>query len=91
MLALGDITERCLRFFGVTKERVKAVIGRECGCANRQAAMNEWGYRLQHRLSYWIDWFRVIWARFKYGPFVMRVWTAGHLVAIALRVLLFGR
>ena len=50
MLALGNIAERCLRFVEITKDRVTAVAGKDCGCAKRQAAMNQAGYRWQQAL-----------------------------------------
>jgi hypothetical protein len=31
---------------GITKERVSAVVGGDCGCAKRQAALNELGRRV---------------------------------------------
>lgn len=40
---LGDAAAAILTSIGVTKERMKAAIGRECGCASRQAKLNEVG------------------------------------------------
>jgi hypothetical protein len=92
MLALGDITERCLRFFGITKERVQAVTGKkDCGCAKRQAAMNQWGYRRQYRLMLPYYWLREKWLQSRYGAFGMRVWLAGRYMGMAFRVLFYGR
>lgn len=92
MIALGDITERCLRFFGVTKERVQAATGKkDCGCAKRQAAMNQWGYRWQYRLLVPWYWLQHRWQAVRYGKVAMRLWrTARHLRAAA-RMLFFGR
>jgi hypothetical protein len=51
MIALGDITEKALTSVGITKDRVQAVTGKkDCGCQERQEAMNAWGYRWQGRL-----------------------------------------
>jgi hypothetical protein len=92
MLALGDITERCLRFFGITKERVQAVNGKkDCGCAKRQAAMNRWGYVWQYRLAIPFYWLRDQWYQARYGPFAVRVWMAGRYMGMAFRVLFYGR
>lgn len=43
---LGDIVAAGLATVGITKERVSKVLGRDCGCAKRQAALNEFGKRL---------------------------------------------
>jgi len=40
---LGDLVAAGLEMTGITKERVSALIGRPCGCPQRQAAMNQWG------------------------------------------------
>jgi hypothetical protein len=32
-----------LSAIGITKERVSAAVGGDCGCSKRQDAMNEWG------------------------------------------------
>lgn len=92
MLALGDITEKCLRFVGITKERVQSVTGkRDCGCAKRQAAMNQWGYVLQSRLAYPVYWLRYWWQMFFYGHAAMRLKMAGYYLYMAFRVLVWGR
>lgn len=93
MIALGDITERFLRFFGITKERVQAVTGKkDCGCAKRQAAMNQLGYRWQH----WVlaaVWLPVAYRvellshRIRYG----RLGFAAMYLKMAVRVLFYGR
>lgn len=92
MLALGDITERFLRFFGITKERVQAVTGKEdCGCAKRQAAMNQWGFALQSRLAlpaYWL-WYR--WQLLRHGQAPVRLRVAGYHFWLAVRILVWGR
>ena len=48
---LGDYTEQLLSSFGVTKDRyaaAKAAVGLppQCGCAERQEQLNEWGRRV---------------------------------------------
>ena len=43
---LGDMVAAGLATVGITKERVSKAIGRDCGCAKRQAALNEFGKRL---------------------------------------------
>lgn len=43
---LGDMVAAGLATVGITKERVSKVLGRDCGCAKRQAALNEFGKRL---------------------------------------------
>lgn len=40
---LGDIVAAGLSAIGITKERVSAAVGGDCGCAARQQALNEWG------------------------------------------------
>ena len=92
MLALGDITERLLRFFGITKERVQAVTKKkDCGCAKRQAAMNEWGYQWQYRLMLPFHWVREKWRHFLYGRFVRRFGVSSRYFALAFRALFYGR
>jgi hypothetical protein len=92
VIALGDIAERCLRFFGITKERVQAVTGKEdCGCAKRQAAMNHWGYRWQSRLLLPYYWLREKWHRAQYGTVARRLYTASRYMGMAFRALFYGR
>ena len=43
---LGDMVASALSAVGITKERVSAAIGKPCGCAKRQAALNELGRRI---------------------------------------------
>ena len=43
---LGDMVAAGLSAIGITKERVSAVVGGDCGCAKRQAALNELGRRV---------------------------------------------
>jgi len=43
---LGDIVAAGLSAIGITKERVSAVVGGDCGCAKRQEALNELGRRV---------------------------------------------
>ena len=48
---LGDMVAAGLATVGITKERVQAVASKvgikDCGCAKRQAALNEFGKRLR--------------------------------------------
>lgn len=43
---LGDMVAAGLSAVGITKERVTKAIGRPCGCAGRQAALNKLGQKL---------------------------------------------
>jgi hypothetical protein len=43
---LGDMVAAWLSAIGITKERVSAVVGGDCGCAKRQEALNELGRRV---------------------------------------------
>jgi len=43
---LGDMVAAGLSAVGITKQRVEAVVGGPCGCAERQAALNELGRSL---------------------------------------------
>jgi hypothetical protein len=48
MFALGDAVEKCLRFFGITEQKVSAVIkSKGCGCRKRKEALNNAGYFAQ--------------------------------------------
>lgn len=40
---LGDAVASVLSAVGITKERVKAVVGKDCGCTARQEALNRVG------------------------------------------------
>lgn len=40
---LGDVVASALSAVGITKERVEALVGGQCGCPERQAAMNAAG------------------------------------------------
>jgi len=92
MLAIGDIVERCLQFCGITKERVQAVTKKkDCGCAKRQAAMNQWGYRWQYRLMLPYYWMREKWQRFLYGRVGRRFSISGRYFYMAFRALFYGR
>lgn len=42
---LGDMVASALSAVGITEERVKAVLGRECGCKRRKELLNS--------LSFW--------------------------------------
>lgn len=43
---LGDMVAAGLSAIGITKERVSAVVGGDCGCAKRQEALNELGRKI---------------------------------------------
>ena len=43
---LGDMVASGLSAIGITKERVSKLAGGDCGCAKRQAALNELGRRV---------------------------------------------
>lgn len=91
MLALGDIIERCLRFVGITKERVSAVAGKDCGCAKRQAAMNQAGYRWQHLLIRPYYQARQLIFHAYYWIQSSRLRISAHFAWMAVRVLFYGR
>jgi len=42
---LGDRVASALAAVGITKERVSKALGKPCGCAKRQAKLNELGRR----------------------------------------------
>lgn len=45
-LGLGDAVEAALSFVGITPDRVKKLIGKDCGCQKRKEWMNRirlWG------------------------------------------------
>jgi hypothetical protein len=43
---LGDMVAAGLSAVGITKDRVSAVVGGDCGCAERQDWLNRLGHRL---------------------------------------------
>ena len=43
---LGDMVAAGLSAVGITKERVSKLAGGDCGCAKRQAALNELGRKI---------------------------------------------
>jgi len=43
---LGDMVAAGLSAIGITKERVSAVVGGDCGCAKRQEALNALGRKV---------------------------------------------
>jgi len=43
---LGDMVAAGLSAIGITKDRVSKALGRPCGCAERQARLNELGRKL---------------------------------------------
>jgi hypothetical protein len=98
MIAIGDLTERALRLIGITKERVSAIAGRDCGCKQRQQAMNEAGYVWQGRLLtpirrvfYYREELRSRWQRIRYARLSRRFSMAGYYLWMAGKVLLYGR
>jgi hypothetical protein len=91
MIALGDTTERFLRSFGITKERVQAITRKPCGCKKRQEAMNLWGYRVQQRLFRPMAWFVNRWQFVKYSPAVMRIAESARYFRMGFRILFTGR
>lgn len=48
---LGDAAESVLKQIGITKARVKAATGKDCGCTSRQAAMNRAGEAISSRVE----------------------------------------
>ena len=97
MIAIGDITERALRIIGITKERVSAIAGRDCGCKRRQQAMNEAGYVWQgkllvpiRRVLYYREELRNRWRNIRYTQAGQRLRMAGHHLWQAGRVLFYG-
>jgi hypothetical protein len=45
-IGLGDMVAAGLSAIGITKERVSALAGGDCGCQKRQEALNELGRRV---------------------------------------------
>lgn len=43
---LGDMVAAGLSAIGITKERVSALAGGDCGCSKRQEALNELGRKI---------------------------------------------
>jgi hypothetical protein len=98
MIAIGDITERALRLIGITKERVTAIAGRDCGCKKRQQAMNEAGYVWQgwlivlfRRVLYYREELRNRWRDMRDGRLGRRLHMAAYYLWMAGRVLFYGR
>ena len=52
---LGDAAESVLKQIGITKARVKAATGKDCGCASRQAAMNRVGEAISGHIENMIN------------------------------------
>jgi hypothetical protein len=42
-MGLGDMIAAGLSYVGITKERVAAIVGGDCGCDGRQQFLNEAG------------------------------------------------
>jgi hypothetical protein len=92
MIAIGDAIGRCLSFIGVTKQRVAILTRREdCGCENRQALLNEWGYSWQRRLARPLHRVYFRWLMVRQGPLAVRLWIAKRHFSKGLQVLLYGR
>lgn len=98
MIAIGDTTERALRLIGITKERVSAIAGRDCGCKKRQQAMNEVGYVWQgkllvpiRRVLYYCEELRNRWRDMRYSRLGRRLHMAAHYLRMAGRALFYGR
>ena len=98
MIAVGDITERALRLIGITKERVTAIAGRDCGCNKRQQAMNETGYVWQgwlivlfRKVLYYREELRNRWQSIRYSQLGQRLYMARRYLWMAGRVLFYGR
>lgn len=88
MLAFGDLLEWCLRAVGITKDRVSRWTGRaDCGCPERQAALNRWGFLFQSALGFPMRW---AWYKWHGSTFGMRFWLAGRHFYQAFRVLFWG-
>lgn len=45
-LGLGDIVANGLNAIGITKERVSAIVGGDCGCQQRQEWLNKAGHAI---------------------------------------------
>lgn len=45
-MGLGDMVAAGLSAIGITKERVSAVVGGDCGCGKRQEQLNELGRKI---------------------------------------------
>lgn len=92
MLFIGDIVEKSLRFCGITKERVAKIAGKKnCGCQKRQEAMNQWGLCWQLRML--APYYRLLdkCRAFRERQIYMRLRLSGGYLAMAVRVLIFGR
>lgn len=90
MAAIGDIIERCLRFFGITKALVSAVVGKDCGCGARQETINQWGFLWQRRLAVPLYWIGNRWQMVRHGAALRRARMSGHYLWMAFRVLFWG-
>lgn len=88
MVRLGDIAERWLGAVGITKQRVQLVSGRkDCGCAQRQEALNQFGHGLQMRVANCRHRLRYTWQRLRYNNFTVRLGTYWRLQVMAFRAL----
>lgn len=88
MVRLGDIAERWLSAVGITKQRVQLVSGRkDCGCAQRQEALNRLGYGLQLRFANYRHRMRYTWQRLRYNNLTVRLGNYWQLQVMAFRAL----
>ena len=53
---LGDYLAYWLVFLGITKARVRELVGGECGCESRQQALNRIGWELSDRWASALKW-----------------------------------
>lgn len=88
MLKFGDIAERWLSAAGITKQRVQLVSGSKgCGCAQRQEALNQFGYRFQMRVANYRHRLRYTWQRIRHNSFTARIAAYWQLQVMAFRAL----
>jgi|688.fasta_scaffold210072_2 hypothetical protein len=52
---LGDRVANALAYFGITKERVSAAVGGDCGCNKRQTGLNRVGGVVAKTVEFAID------------------------------------
>jgi hypothetical protein len=91
MIAFGDVVERCLRFVGITKERVASMSGLgDCGCGKRQERLNEAGYAFQAWLESLCHRLRYFSADAAKNRTVARLIMFANRVRMACRVLFYG-
>jgi hypothetical protein len=49
-VAVGDVVARILETVGISKKRMSSALGKDCGCAGRQASLNQIGFIAQFRM-----------------------------------------